>query len=83
MTDELVATIRDTPEVLKYIDIPIQHCNAEVLSRMGRSGSSREYARLFDRLRSQIPGMVLRSTAMAGFPGETDEQAQELLGTAL
>ncbi|MBQ3267849.1 MAG: MiaB/RimO family radical SAM methylthiotransferase, partial [Atopobiaceae bacterium] len=72
MTDELVATIRDTPEVLKYIDIPIQHCNAEVLSRMGRSGSSREYARIFDRLRSQIPGMVLRSTAMAGFPGETD-----------
>ena len=79
MTDELVATIRDTPEVLKYIDIPIQHCNAEVLSHMGRSGSSREYACLFDRLRSQIPGMVLRSTAMAGFPGETDEQAQELL----
>ena len=79
MTDELVRTIRDTPEVLDYIDIPIQHCNAEVLRSMGRSGSSEEYRLLFERLRSEIPGMALRSTAMAGFPGETDDQAQELL----
>ncbi len=78
MTDELVATIRDVPEVLPYIDIPIQHCNARVLKAMGRKGSAEELSELFARLRSEIPGMVLRTTGMAGFPGETDEEADEL-----
>ena len=78
MTDELVATIRDVPEVLPYIDIPIQHCSARVLRAMGRSGSPEELRALFSRLRSEIPGMVLRTTGMAGFPGETDEEADEL-----
>ncbi|MBM6775271.1 30S ribosomal protein S12 methylthiotransferase RimO [Olsenella profusa] len=78
MTDELVATIRDVPEVLPYIDIPIQHCSARVLKAMGRSGSPEELRELFARLRSEIPGMVLRTTGMAGFPGETDEEADEL-----
>ncbi len=77
MTDELIATIRDTPEVLPYIDIPIQHCSARVLRAMGRSGSPEELRSLFARLRSEIPGMVLRTTGMAGFPGETDELADE------
>ena len=79
MTDELIETIRDVDEVLPYIDIPIQHCSERVLRDMGRSGSVEEYRALFERLRSQIPGMVLRTTGMAGFPGETDEEAQELL----
>lgn len=79
MTDELIATIRDVDEVLPYIDIPIQHCNKRILERMGRSGSAEEYGELFDRLRSEIPGMVLRTTGMAGFPGETDDEAEELL----
>ncbi|OUO35479.1 30S ribosomal protein S12 methylthiotransferase RimO [Olsenella sp. An290] len=78
MTDELIATIRDVPEVLPYIDIPIQHCSARVLRAMGRSGSPEELRALFSRLRSEIPGMVLRTTGMAGFPGETDEEADEL-----
>ena len=78
MTDELVATIRDVPEVLPYIDIPIQHASARVLRAMGRSGSTDELRALFARLRSEIPGMVLRTTAMAGFPGETDEEHEEL-----
>ena len=78
MTDELIATIRDVPEVLPYIDIPIQHCSARVLKAMGRSGSPEELHALFARLRSEIPGMVLRTTGMAGFPGETDEEADEL-----
>ncbi|MBP3893297.1 MAG: 30S ribosomal protein S12 methylthiotransferase RimO [Atopobiaceae bacterium] len=78
MTDELIATIRDTKEVLPYIDIPIQHCCEGILSRMNRSGSIEELRALFDRLRSEIPGMVLRTTGMAGFPGETDEEAEEL-----
>ena len=79
MTDELIATIRDTPEVLPYIDIPIQHCSERILARMGRSGSEPELRELFVRLRREIPGMVLRTTGMAGFPGETDEEAEELL----
>ena len=78
MTDELIATIRDVPEVLPYIDIPIQHCSARVLKEMGRSGSPEELHALFARLRSEIPGMVLRTTGMAGFPGETDDEADEL-----
>lgn len=79
MTDELVATIRDTPEVLPYIDIPIQHCNERILASMGRSGSTQQLRELFARLRREIPGMVLRTTGMAGFPGETPEEADELL----
>ncbi len=78
MTDELIAAIRDTPEVLPYIDIPIQHCSERVLDRMGRPGNPKQLHELFARLRSEIPGMVLRTTGMAGFPGETDEEADEL-----
>lgn len=78
MTDELIAAIRDTPEVLPYIDIPIQHCSERVLKDMGRSGDPEQLHALFARLRDEIPGMVLRTTGMAGFPGETDEEADEL-----
>ena len=79
MTDELISVIRDTPEILPYIDIPIQHCNARVLKSMHRKGSAKEFEQLFTRLRKEIPGMVIRSTAMAGFPGETEEEFYELL----
>lgn len=79
MTDELIATIRDVPEVLPYIDIPIQHCSERLLKAMNRRGSVEAYRALFDRLRSEIPGMVLRTTGMCGFPGETDEEAEVLL----
>ena len=79
MSDELVAAIRDTPEVLPYIDIPIQHCNVAVLKSMNRTGSADEFRALFDRLRREIPGMVLRTTGLVGFPGETEEQFEELL----
>lgn len=78
MTDELIAAIRDTPEVLPYIDIPIQHCSERILRAMNRSGSAEQLRELFARLRSEIPGMVLRTTGMAGFPGETDQEADEL-----
>lgn len=78
MTDELIAVLRDVPEVLPYIDIPIQHCSERILSAMNRSGSADELRQLFARLRREIPGMVLRTTGMAGFPGETDAEADEL-----
>ncbi len=79
MSDELIATIRDTPEVLPYIDIPVQHCSERILSAMNRSGSRAELEELFDRLRTEIPGMVIRSTGMVGFPTETDEEFEELM----
>lgn len=79
MTQRLIEVLRDTPEVLPYIDIPIQHCNARILKRMGRRGSANELRELFGRLRDQIPNMVLRSTGMVGFPGETEEEADELV----
>lgn len=65
MTDELIDTIRDTPEVLPYIDIPVQHCDARILKAMRRSGSRQELEDLFRDLRERIPGIVIRSTAMS------------------
>ena len=79
MTDELISVIRDVDEVLPYIDIPVQHCSTPVLHAMARRGSAESYLELFERLRREIPGMALRSTAMVGFPGETDEQFDELM----
>ena len=79
MTDELIAAIRDTPEVLPYIDIPVQHCSERVLSAMNRSGSEGELEELFARLRDEIPGMVIRTTYLAAFPGETAEEHEEML----
>ena len=79
MTDELIAAIRDTPEVLPYIDIPVQHCNARVLKAMHRPGSADQLSELFAKLREQIPNMVIRTTSLVGFPGEADEEAAEML----
>lgn len=78
MTDELIATIRDVHEVLPYIDIPIQHCSEHILSRMRRRGNAEQLRALFARLRQEIPHMVLRTTALVGFPGETDDDFEEL-----
>ena len=79
MSGELIAAIRDTPEVLPYIDIPVQHCNERVLKSMHRSGSEQQLDELFARLRSEIPGMVIRTASLVGFPGETDEEAEQML----
>ena len=78
LTDELVATIRDVPEMVKYIDIPLQHSSASCLARMNRTGSTAEFLPMVARLRAEVPGITLRTTAMAGFPGETDEEFDEL-----
>lgn len=79
MTDELIETIRDTPEVLPYIDIPVQHCDTRILKAMRRSGSRQELEDLFRDLRVRIPGIVIRSTAMVGFPTETDDEFRDLI----
>lgn len=79
MSDELIATIRDTPEVLPYIDIPVQHVSERILAAMRRSGSADELRALFACLRREIPGMAIRTTYLAGFPGETEDDAEEML----
>lgn len=79
LTDELIATIRDVPQVVPYIDIPLQHANASVLKRMNRTGGSQEFLAMVERLRAEVPGITLRTTAMVGFPGETDEEFEELV----
>ena len=78
ITDELVAELRDNQKLVKYIDMPIQHINNDILKRMNRHGYRACIEDAVKRLRDNVPGIVIRSTAIAGFPGETDEQFEEL-----
>lgn len=77
ITDELVEEIRNNPRVVKYIDIPIQHISDHMLTAMNRHGDSKMIRENIAKLRT-IPGIVLRSTAIVGFPGETEEDFNEL-----
>ena len=78
ITDELIDTIANQEKLVKYLDIPVQHCNSEVLKRMNRKGNKQGLVDLIERIRSRIPGVVIRTTLLTGFPGETDEQFEEL-----
>ncbi len=78
ITDELISTIANQEKLVKYLDIPIQHCNSEILKRMNRKGNKQGLVDLIERIRSRIPDVVLRTTILTGFPGETDEQFEEL-----
>ena len=76
--DELIDTIASEPKIVKYLDIPIQHCNDQILEKMNRRGNG-EYLRwLFPELRRRIPGLVLRSSIITGLPGEGEEEFIEL-----
>jgi ribosomal protein S12 methylthiotransferase len=79
VTDELIEVIASSKKVLPYLDIPLQHISDEVLQRMRRRVGREETERLLDRLCGGINSLVLRTTLMTGFPGETDEQFEELL----
>ncbi|HCG67431.1 MAG TPA: 30S ribosomal protein S12 methylthiotransferase RimO [Clostridiales bacterium] len=78
ITDELVAEIRDNPRVLKYIDIPLQHISDNVLRRMNRHGDSAMIREVIAHLRREVPGIVIRTTFITGFPGETEEDFEQL-----
>lgn len=78
ITDELIDVIANEEKVCKYIDIPLQHCNGEVLKRMNRKGDKESLIALIKKMREKIPGLVLRTTFITGFPGETEEQFTEL-----
>ncbi len=79
VTDELIEVVAGGSKVLPYLDMPLQHINDEVLRRMRRRVDRRQTEQLLDRLRERIDSLVLRTTLMTGFPGETEEQFEELL----
>lgn len=77
-TDELIDTIAGSQKIVPYLDLPLQHVNDAVLKRMQRRVNRRQTVELVEKLRTRIPNVVLRTTFIVGFPGETDEQFQEL-----
>ena len=76
--DELIEVIASEPKIVKYLDIPIQHCNSKILSMMNRRGDGEYLRRLFTKLRSRIPGLVLRTSIITGLPGEEEAEFEEL-----
>jgi ribosomal protein S12 methylthiotransferase len=78
-TDEMIHGIADCDRVVKYIDMPLQHINDEILTKMRRRVTRREIETLLEKLRDWIPGIAIRTTFIAGSPGETDHQHRELV----
>ncbi|MEI3173937.1 MAG: 30S ribosomal protein S12 methylthiotransferase RimO [Lachnospiraceae bacterium] len=77
--DELIETMRDEEKVCHYLDLPIQHASDAVLKRMGRRTTQADLKEIIAKLRKEIPDIVLRTTLIAGFPGETQEQHEEMM----
>lgn len=78
ITDELIAEIRDNDRILKYIDLPLQHISDAILKSMNRHGGSKMIRDVIAKLRREIPGIVIRTTFIVGFPGETEKDFEEL-----
>ena len=76
--DELIDTIANEPKIVKYLDIPIQHCNDKVLKLMNRRGDYAYLCGLFNKLKERIPGVVIRTSVITGLPGEGEEEFQQL-----
>ncbi|HJB08042.1 MAG TPA: 30S ribosomal protein S12 methylthiotransferase RimO [Candidatus Enterocloster faecavium] len=79
ITDELIETIRSQEKVCHYLDIPIQHASDSILKRMGRRTNQEQLRRMVEKLRERIPDIVLRTTLISGFPGETEEDYETLM----
>ena len=78
VTDELLEVIAAEPKIVKYMDLPIQHVNADILKKMNRKGDEKSLRELIKKIRKAIPNIILRTTLITGFPTETDEQFTEL-----
>ena len=76
--DELINVMATEPKIVKYLDIPIQHCNTKILNLMNRRSSKEQLEELFAKLRSCIPGLVIRTSVITGLPGEGEEEFNEL-----
>lgn len=79
ITDELIQVMKEEPKICHYLDLPIQHANDTILKRMGRRTSKQELIDIVTKLRKEIPDICLRTTLITGFPGETQEQHEELM----
>lgn len=77
--DELIQTIKEEKKICNYLDLPIQHASDAVLKRMGRKTGRKELEEIVAKLRREIPDIVLRTTLITGFPGETEDDHQELM----
>ena len=80
VTDDLIDEIAGNPKVVKYLDMPIQHVSDRMLTAMRRQISGPDQAALLRRIRARVPGIALRTTLIAGFPGETDADVDETIG---
>lgn len=78
-SDRLIHSLARTGKLCRYLDLPLQHAADTVLRRMNRRGGSRENTRLLEKLRGAMPGLTLRTSFIVGFPGETEDEFQELL----
>lgn len=78
ISDELLEVLATEEKAVKYLDIPLQHCNGEILKRMNRHGDKASLEALINKIRTKVPDITLRTTLLLGFPGETDEQFCEL-----
>lgn len=78
ITDDILTAMAECEKVVKYVDLPLQHAADDVLKRMKRPGSGRQYETLLNRIRERVPGVSLRTTFIVGFPGETDAEFEEL-----
>ena len=78
ITDEFIAAMKRNEKVVPYLDLPIQHCNDTILKNMNRRSNRAELLEVIGKLRREIPGITLRATLIAGFPGETEEQFEDL-----
>ena len=78
ITDELIETMASEKKICKYIDIPLQHCDGDVLKRMNRRGDIESLTALINKLRDKMPELVIRTTFIVGFPGETEENFESL-----
>jgi ribosomal protein S12 methylthiotransferase len=78
VNDEFIEALATAPRIARYLDIPLQHASKQVLARMRRGGHAESYGRLLDRFRALCPEISIRTSFIVGFPGETDEQFQEL-----
>ncbi|MEE0706047.1 MAG: radical SAM protein, partial [Adlercreutzia sp.] len=78
ITDELLAVMAARPNICSYLDIPLQHVSTSILRAMNRAGSRASFEQLIERVQKAVPGITLRTTLIAGFPGETEEQFEEL-----
>lgn len=79
ITDELIQVIKEEPKICHYLDMPIQHGTDSILKRMGRWTNKQEIIQIVEKLRREIPDICLRTTLISGFPGETQEEHEELL----